>query len=215
MGTLGIVDFRYEVPTDNLSPEKSVNVEVGYKFNTRKLQGNFSLYYMELKDLIARLKSDGEIINGYPVYRKENIEKAYIKGVEASLLWLPVTRLRVTGNIAYNYGKNLTRNEPLRRIPPVHGKLAVEYKSKHFFYSSEWLRAGKQDRLAQGDKDDIRIPVGGTPGWSILNFYAGYQYKFVKINAGLQNVFNIDYRTHGSGINGIGRSVWVSLGINL
>ncbi len=215
MGTLGIVDFRYEVPADNLSPEKSVNMELGYKFRTKKLQGDFSLYYMQLKDLIARLKSETEIINGYAVYRKENMERATIKGVEASLAWLPVRQLNFNANIAYNYGQNLTKDEALRRIPPLHGKLSAAYKNKQLFYSAEWLYAAKQTRLAQGDKDDNRIPVGGTPGWDVLNIYAGYQFKQLQINTGLENIFNVDYRTHGSGINGVGRSVWVSVGVNL
>ncbi len=215
MGTLGIVDFRYEVPADNLSPEKSVNIELGYKFHTKKLRGDFSLYYMQLKDLIARLKSETEIINGYAVYRKENIEKAYIKGVEASLVWLPVSKLNLNANVAYNYGQNLSRAEALRRIPPLHGKLSAVYKNKQLFYSAEWLYAAKQYRLAQGDKDDTRIPMGGTPGWNVLNIYAGYQFQQVQINTGLQNIFNVDYRTHGSGINGVGRSVWVSMAVIL
>lgn len=215
MGTLGIVDFRYEVPADNLSPEKSVNMELGYKFRTKKLQGDFSLYHMKLRDLIARLKSEGEMVNGYNVYRKENIEKAYIKGVEAAFVWMPVSKLNLNANIAYNYGQNLSRDEALRRIPPLHGKLSAAYKNKKIFSSVEWLYAAKQTRLAQGDKDDTRIPLGGTPGWNVMNLYAGYQYKQVQINTGLQNIFNVDYRTHGSGINGVGRSVWVSMAVNL
>ena len=214
MGTLGIVDFRYEVPSDNLSPEKSVNMELGYKFRTKKLQGDFSLFYMKLKDLITRLKSEGEITNGYPVYKKENIEKAYIKGVEVSLVWLPVSKLKVDANIAYNYGQNLSRDEALRRIPPLHGKLSAGYKNKKIFYGVEWMYAAKQTRLAQGDKEDTRIPKGGTPGWDVLNMYAGYHLKQVQINTGLQNIFNVDYRTHGSGINGVGRSIWVSMAVN-
>ena len=215
LGTLGIVDFRYEVPANNLGSEKSINVELGYKFRIKKLRGDFSLYHMKLKDLITRSKSEGEIINGYPVYRKENTGRAYIKGIEASLVWLPVSRLNLNANIAYNYGQNLSRDEALRRIPPLHGKLSATYKNKLFMYSAEWLCAAKQTRLAQGDKDDTRIPMGGTPGWDVLNMYAGYQLKQLRINTGLQNIFDVDYRTHGSGINGVGRSVWLSIAINL
>ena len=43
----------------------------------------------------------------------------------------------------------------------------------------EWLAAGKQDRLAQGDQDDNRIPDGGTPGWYIFNLNSGYTWKFI------------------------------------
>jgi hemoglobin/transferrin/lactoferrin receptor protein len=214
MGTLGLVDFRYEVPATQLSAEKSINRELGYKFRMKKLRGDFSLYHMRLRDLITRLKSEGEMINGYAVYRKENSEKAIIKGVETSLSWQPVAGWHLDANLTYNYGQNLSRDEALRRIPPLHGRLSASYKNKKIFYSTEWLYAAKQTRLAQGDKDDIRIPTGGTPGWNVLNMYAGYQLKQIQINTGLQNIFNVDYRTHGSGINGVGRSVWVSMAIN-
>lgn len=36
LGTLGIVDFRYELPEYNLKPERSANIEVGYKLGTKR-----------------------------------------------------------------------------------------------------------------------------------------------------------------------------------
>jgi len=44
MGTLGIVDFRYEVPTYDLKPEKSLNKEIGYKINQSKVKLNASIF---------------------------------------------------------------------------------------------------------------------------------------------------------------------------
>jgi outer membrane receptor protein involved in Fe transport len=95
-------------------------------------------------------------------------------------------------------------------MPPVNGRLLATYKRERCFASAELLFASDQARLAQGDKEDNRIPKGGTPGWEIMNFYAGYMVHPFRLNAGLQNLFNVDYRTHGSGINGVGRSVWIS-----
>ena len=40
-----------------------------------------------------------------------------------------------------------------------------------FFATAELMFASKQDRLAQGDKDDNRIPAGGTPGWEVMHIY--------------------------------------------
>ena len=75
--------------------------------------------------------------------------------------------------------------------------------------------ASKQTRLAQGDKEDNRIGINGTAGWEVFNFYGGYQLPAFQFNMGLQNIFNKDYRTHGSGINGVGRSVWVAVKVLL
>ena len=92
----------------------------------------------------------------------------------------------------------------------MNGKLMPVYRAENWFAAVEWLFAFSQTRLAQGDKEDNRIPVGGTPGWQLLNTYTGYKFKKLSISLGLQNIFNVDYRMHGSGINGVGRSAWLS-----
>jgi len=214
MGTLGIVDFRYEVPAYNLKPEQSFNYELGYKLSLPKFQANFAAFYLDLNQLIARTKVDGDSIEGYQVYKKENVGEAYITGAEAAFLWKISSYFDLNSSISYAYGQNITGDEPLRRIPPFNGKLGATYSLKKLFVSGELLFATKQDRLAAGDISDNRIPDGGTPGWEVINLFAGYQFAFVKMKAGFENLLNEDYRTHGSGINGVGRSAWIMLDFN-
>ena len=215
MGTLGIVDFRYEVPATSLQPEHSLHTELGYKYSGNKIDAELSLFYLKLKDIITRVKSDGQFINGYQVYQKENSEKAMLRGIEASINWQLVKTIFFSGSIAYAYGQNLSKNEPLRRVPPLNGRFSVVYRRKQLFAAAESFFASGQYRLAQGDKDDNRIPKGGTPGWTIFNLFAGLQLSDLRFNAGLQNIFNVDYRTHGSGINGAGRNIFLSVYLNL
>ena len=207
MGTLGIVDFRYELPSFDLKPERNFNTEVGYKLQADKLKGSFALFHNKLNNLITRVKSESEIIDGYNVYRKENIENAYIKGGEVYINWQPAEHWIINSFSAYTFGKNNTKNEPLRRIPPLNGNTSVKFTLDRFYILGELAWASAQSRLAQGDRDDNRIPQGGTPGWQVWNTFAGYQYKMLQFRMSLQNILNEDYRTHGSGINGVGRSV--------
>ncbi len=211
LGTLGIVDFRYELPTSNLAPEKSTQSEIGYKLQTNKITATAAIYYTKINNIITRVKSSNELINGYAVYRKENVEKAYITGIEATIQYQFLKKWSIYCGSSYTYGQNVTKNEPLRRIPPFNGKLSGMYNLGKWFVSGEMQFASTQKRLAQGDKDDNRIPIGGTPGWNIINFYGGYKTKFIEANISFQNITNEDYRTHGSGINGMGRSVSLSL----
>lgn len=215
MGTLGIVDFRYEVPTADLHPEKSQHTELGYKLAAKKISAVFSAYYIHLSDIITRVKAEGQVISGYPVYKKENTESAFIKGVEAELNAEVTKQLYFSSGITYTYGQSLSKKEPLRRIPPFNGRVVATYKNKNWFTAAECMFAAKQNRLAQGDKDDNRIGINGTAGWEVINLYAGYTVSAFRLNIGVQNIFNKDYRTHGSGINAVGRSGWIAVSIKM
>ncbi len=215
LGTLGIVDFRYEIPNFDLNPEHSFQYQLGYKYQDRNLKGEFYLYRNELYNLIVRNKIPGDSIEGYPVYQKENVERAYVQGAETAWEFTFNQSWSLSGNLTYTYGQNITRDEPVRRIPPLFGRLALEYTLKSWWFNVEWLAAGKQDRLAQGDKDDNRIPSGGTPGWNIFNMNANYTLRFIKFDLNLINLFNSDYRYHGSGVNGCGRSAFLSIAVTI
>lgn len=214
MGTLGLVDFRYEIPAYDLQPEKTYNTEIGYRFSNKKLNASVAFFYMHLSNLITRIPVAGQQVGGYNVYTKENSQKSYLRGAETAVSYQLSNSLVVKANASYAYGQNLSRNEPMRRIPPFNGSILLNYQKHKWNAALENLLAGKQARLAQGDKDDNRIPAGGTPGWNITNVYGGYAGNHYSIRMALQNIFNKDYRTHGSGINGVGRSGWLSLAIN-
>jgi outer membrane receptor protein involved in Fe transport len=76
------------------------------------------------------------------------------------------------------------------------------------------LLAGRQDRLAAGDKADHRINPNGTPGYGVVNVHAGYGFgPGLEVRGGMDNVFDKAYRVHGSGVDGPGRYFWLGAGI--
>lgn len=210
LGTLGIVDFRYETPNFSLNPEKSYNTQLGFKYKNDRLNGETYLFRNELRNIIARVRVDIQTVQGYPLYQKENIEKGYIQGLETAWKYAFTEGVNVEAGVAYTYGQNITKAEPMRRMPPLNARFALNFNKKQWFSTLEIMGASKQDRLAQGDKDDNRIPKGGTPSWTIFNIYGGYSFKNLSVNMALQNLLNEDYRTHGSGVNGVGRSASLS-----
>jgi len=215
LGTLGIVDFRYETPNFDLKPEYSFQYQIGYKYRASKLRGDIYLYRNELYNLIVRNRIEGDSLEGYPVYQKENNGRAYIQGIETDWHYQFNSSWMMSGTVTYTYGQNITKDAPLRRIPPLFGRLAVEYKLKGWWVNLEWQAAGKQGRLAGGDMDDNRIPTDGTPAWNIINVNTSYELRFFKVDLSLRNLLNQDYRYHGSGVNGYGRSALLSVIINI
>jgi outer membrane receptor protein involved in Fe transport len=215
MGTLGIVDFRYELPSNNLAPEKSLHYELGYKLNTKMVQFDLSGFYLNLRDIITRQKVTGSIINGYQVYSKQNSDASYIKGFETNLALQLNQQFKWSSNLTYTYGQNETKNEPMRRIPPLFGQQELAWKKNNTQILVQHLFAGKQDRLAQGDKDDNRIGKNGTPNWNVFNISLNQQFKNIFIQLGGINLLNEKYKTHGSGIYAMGRTYSLLVQFNL
>ena len=213
MGTLGIIDFRYEVPAYGLKPESSLNKELGIRFQMDKSQFSASYFHTSLQNLITRIRTD-QVITGYNVYIKENVESAYVNGFETEFRFTITPLLSGSGMITYLFGQNVTRNEPMRRIPPFNTYWNLQYSLKFINLGLNIEQANSQTRLAQGDKDDNRIPLGGTPGYTLLHFYAGGSYKNLNYRVLANNLSNADYRKHGSGINGMGRSLTLTLQYN-
>ncbi len=211
LGSLGIIDFRYEIPNYDLKPEQSNNFEIGYKYNSKKVNFSISAFQMNLKDIIARVLVEGQIINGYKVYNKENIETSYIKGAELTYATKIDQNFDLQINTTYTYGQNVTKNEPMRRIPPIFGQNRLAWHKKNIFLSMTHQFAGKQDRLAQDDIDDNRIGKLGTPHWNLINIDAGIKLKHLQLNTSLINILNEKYKTHGSGVYGMGRAIGLSV----
>ena len=206
LGTLGIVDFRYEIPAYDLKPERSVNTEIGLKIVTKKISFSTALFKTNLYGLITRVAT-GAAMNGYQVYKKINIDRGYIKGWETQFGYKLFKGLNIYGNATSLFGQSITRNQPLRRIPPFNARLGGDFTTSQWTAGLTFDHASPQRRLDAGDKADNRIPAGGTPGFNLLNLYSGYQQKSLTFRLYWNNIFNTDFRTHGSGINGMGSAV--------
>lgn len=219
VASFGVADYRYEVPNYSLAPEQSFQYQAGVRTHMDKFNAQLFVYRNHLKDLISNVASTYlglDSLDGFKVYKKENVNKAAIKGIEAEFQYQPLNWLTAFSNATYTVGDNITRNEPLSRIPPFFGKMGVDMKFlKQFTWRVEFIGASKQDRLSSGDKADSRIAVGGTPGWTVLNTRFQYSYGRFCLNTGIQNIFDTAYRVHGSGVDGIGRSFWASLIVEL
>ncbi len=213
LSSFGKFDYGTETPTPGLRPENGINKEIAIKKITNHFLFSISGFHNQLINLIDRAKSTylGDTLYfGDRVYQKINIGKAYIYGTEAELSFWPIKKINVSGNLTYTFGQNRSANEPMRRIPPVFGKMSVQYyMHPRLFVGVDWNVAGAQKRLAAGDKSDHRINPSGTPGWGIIHLKTGINLKSYSIQGGFENLLDQSYRLHGSGIDGYGRMGWI------
>jgi len=165
------------------------------------------------------------------VFVRDNIDEVNIQGVEldASIIipYLPGTS--AYGNLTYTRGHDVDSDQPIRREQPLNGLLGLRWNDTggRFWISLYSRFADKQDRLSHGDRRDPRIPGlvlgsdvadprAGTPGWFTLNFRAGIDIaNLPRLIVGVENITDRRYREHGSGVNGSGINLVVSVDYEL
>ena len=100
---------------------------------------------------------------------------------------------------------------PLSRQKPFSTFLGVRWErpDSRWWAQAEWGYAAKEDRLSLRDQTDTsRIPPGGTPSWSVVNLRGGVRLGGgARVGLSLENLFDENYRIHGSGQNEPGFNV--------
>ena len=81
-----------------LKAEKMLDIELGYEFTSEKFSASADLYAMEYWDMLIETGKRSNV--GYAI--KENVPRAWRRGVELSAAWKPLTGLEISANAAFS-----------------------------------------------------------------------------------------------------------------
>ncbi len=208
------VNEGIDIPNPDLTPETSINYEVGMKFDYQRLRAQTFYFWTDLEGLVARqvvatIPDPDDPTATIDILQRRNVAQAELNGYELGAQYLVTPRWSLYGNMTYIIGQNLTDDEALSRIPPTQGIIGVRWRDeqhRRWFDVYGWLVA-EQDRLSERDERDSRIPDGGTPAYATLNCRFGHTFgKHHHVTLGIDNILNAAYRVHGSGVDGPGIS---------
>lgn len=214
---------EFEIPAPGLDPEHFVQFEVGLKQRGERFSGEVALFYTDIEDQIVRVPTGN--VNGVGEFEitKRNAGDGYVYGVELQASLAVDEAWELFGSVAYQEGEVDTfptsapveEREPLDRLMPLTGRLGLRWSDEEdrgYVESSLDLTADA-DRLSTRDQADTqRIPPGGTPGYAVLDLRGGWRLsEAVRLEVALENVFDEDYRIHGSGSNQPGRNLILGL----
>lgn len=122
-------------------------------------------------------------------------------------------------NGAYALVQANVSSMPLDHIPPVFGKLCAGYDNKKvfmelYFFFNGWKKL--ENYNADGEDNAQYATNKGTPAWQTYNVKAGFYIKksFV-IQAGVENILDLNYRYFASGFSAPGRNAVISLRASL
>jgi hemoglobin/transferrin/lactoferrin receptor protein len=213
------------VPNPNLKPEKTINVGASItKFFGDKLRLETVLFATRFFDAIATRPTtfNGQSVidyDGFPanVFSSQNVGKAILYGYSASLRADFSSAWAATASYNYTHGEviNEGRNAPLDHIAPVFGRISVQYIAKKFnaeLFSnfSGWKYMSKFS--SSGEDNPQYAPAEGMPSWYTINLRTSYDLtSYIKVQVGVDNALDLQYRTFASGINASGRNLTVAV----
>jgi len=219
--------FQFENP--NLRPETASSAELGLRLRKNHLRAELWGFATRLDNLLLRIPRGADAcsaenpacLSSNARYQLVNAQGAsWLFGTEAALRLRPFAPLTLQGTLAWLWGDSphpalqtnpyvTPRRMPLSRLPPLNGTLEANWQFPFGLQLGGALRwALQQTRLALHDFSDVRIPLGGTPGFAVVDLRASYRlHEKLLLALVLENLLDSPYRYHGSSINGPGRSL--------
>jgi len=134
-----------------------------------------------------------------------------------------VGTFKASGVVSYVDGKNETTHDNLYNIMPLNAKFALEQKLGGWTNVAEVKLVSEKDEV-QAVRKELR-----TPGYGLFNLYSSYEWKQVRFDVGLENIFDKLYYhplggayvgqgstmgtsvAYGTPVPGVGRSINVGL----
>lgn len=222
--TGGLADGRVYVGNVGLDSQKAYEVVAGFDLHLDELWMLQNVYfeprgfYRYINDYIQGVPATDKVVrnvanvllpNGCPngpstgadcVLQYANID-AQIYGADAQAGFSIGDHWRVDGLLNYTRGERISGpDDNLYRIAPFNGRLKVTYSIWDFAFSTEYVGALRQNKVAKFNNERK------TSDWSILNVRLQYQpsYKYVdglKVAFGVDNIFDNEHADHLNGIN--------------
>ncbi len=194
-----------------ISPERMLDVEAGYAFASGRFSASANLYLMEYWDMLletGRLSSSGYAI-------KENVPRAWRRGVELCAGWEPLRWLRLDGNatLSMNQIADYTSYIPYSDYSGTHavhyGKTTMLMSPSLIGMARLTLRPWKGGQVALDAKyvgkqflDNSMRSEMAIPAYWVANLSVGHTFtwgggKQLGITAYVNNLFNRIYYASG------------------
>ena len=201
-----------ETPAPHLRPEKYLSFELGTKARIQRISTDVyaAAFRTEVRDQIVRYPTGQSVLGDREVTRA-NAGAGFTHGVEVGATTSFTGGFTLFGNVTWlegeidGYFETGPVREPASRIQPltIVGGLRWSSPRERWWLEASGRHGRRQDKLSAGDKADTqRIPPGGTPGYSVYTLRAGWRAReWFATTVALENIFDRDYRIHGSGVN--------------
>lgn len=186
------------VGNPNLDPEKHYQVDAGLAAKRHDWSASSGVWYDRVEDFITRDTARGQsgvlMSNGASIFR--NVD-AQLAGVDLSGAWMATPALKLSANMTYTYGSNLSDDRPLYQIPPLQGMVEAAYTIDSVTFGPRLRWATTQTRVDNNTATGAGLDVQKTSGYGVVDLFATWQpLEAVQLRAGVNNLFDHTYANH-------------------
>ena len=216
MGTLGErPGNRFNIPNPTLDSEYVTQFDTGIRGRTDRLSTELIFYWLDYRDRITSVLTGAITTDGRDIVQSRNQAETDIWGLEAAANFALHYNLILDAIVNFAHGKEKeSGSTPVSadRMPPFNGRVGLRYEPNELLVVEPYIVfADSQMRLSPRDIRDVRIDPAGTSGWLTVNLSASWQPNSIwRVTVSLENLFDKQYRHHGSGIDAIGRNFSLS-----
>jgi iron complex outermembrane receptor protein len=179
-----------------LKPEVNNQLDINLNYRNNNTEINLGLFSSFLKNYISSEieESLSPTMPSSPgVRRYININEAFMSGFELKWMQNINPRLEHHLNIAYTFGEDKVRNNPLPEIAP----LDFRYSLRGNFIQNSLHPSLSFRYVMQQDRVSENFGETRTPSFSLLDFRLSYQItKYLGTTMGIQNILDEAYYEH-------------------
>lgn len=199
------------VGSPDLKSEKGKSADLGIRYYSPDLKIVSSFFVNYFNDLVSEMPGTFE---GRSAYIKTNIGEAKLYGFDFRTDYNFYDKYILFATASYVKGDDITSGGNLPEIPPLNGNIGLKWEMFNQV-SAEFSSTvfASQNEIAAGEI--------ATPGYAVFNLSLGTgDIRFAGLNlkafAGIDNIFNKEYRNHLSTIRGLivnepGRNLFVNV----
>ncbi|MDR2164368.1 MAG: TonB-dependent copper receptor [Zoogloeaceae bacterium] len=181
-----------------LDMEKTTQIDVGLTWKTGPWQGFVSAFYGKINDYIliqGRYRKPALMMMTSPrlVTVARNID-ATVWGGEAGVHYRFSPNWKGMASLAHVHGENDTDGHALGQMPPLEGRLGVDWESGPWSAGALLRLAARQSRYALNEGNIVGQDLGKTAGFGVFSINGGYRWnKTASIAFGVDNLFDKTY----------------------
>ncbi|MDK2778297.1 MAG: TonB-dependent copper receptor [Pseudomonadota bacterium] len=176
-----------------IDPEKTTQLDIGALHRSDNVQASVSVFYAQHRDyiLIETLPD----VSSY-ASNARNI-RATTYGGEADASWRFMPSWTTTATLAWVHGQNDDDHTALGQMPPLEGRLGLNYDTGIWSAGALWRLVDDQNRVAVGTGNIVGQDIGESGGFNVFSINAGYRpMQDLQLTAGIDNLFDITYAEH-------------------